>query len=39
MLTVGAVAPDFPVEGDSLQALASRGQVVVFFFPKAFTAG
>lgn len=39
MLKAGDPAPDFPVGDTSLHGLLKRGQVAVYFFPKAFTPG
>lgn len=39
MLKPGAPAPDFPVGDTSLYALLAGREVVVFFFPRAFTPG
>jgi hypothetical protein len=39
MLVVGDEAPDFAVGTGSLHRILSERGAVVFFFPKAFTAG
>ncbi len=39
MLGVGDIAPDFAVRDTSLHRILERRSAVVFFFPKAFTAG
>jgi peroxiredoxin len=39
MLVVGDEAPDFAVGAGSLHGILSERGAVVFFFPKAFTAG
>ena len=39
MLKRGDVAPDFRVGDRSLHEMLRQRAVVVFFFPKAFTAG
>jgi peroxiredoxin len=39
MLNRGDVAPDFRVGDRSLLEMLRQRAVVVFFFPKAFTAG
>ena len=39
MLERGDVAPDFRVGDHSLHEMLRERAVVVFFFPKAFTAG
>jgi peroxiredoxin len=38
-LKPGEPAPDFPVGTRSLHGLLERAEVVIFFFPKAFTPG
>ncbi len=39
MLKAGDTAPDFAIRDTTLAALAKRREVVIFFFPKAFTPG
>jgi peroxiredoxin len=39
MLEVGELAPDFPVGNRTLYSMIEGRSGVVFFFPKAFTAG
>jgi len=39
MLKRGDVAPDFRVQDRSLHEILRERAVVLFFFPKAFTAG
>lgn len=40
MLSVGEIAPDFPLDAKrSLYDLLRTHAVVVFFFPRAFTPG
>jgi peroxiredoxin len=39
MLAVGDRAPDFAVGDSSLRRIVRERTAVVFFFPKAFTAG
>jgi peroxiredoxin len=39
MLKVGDAAPDFPIGETTLQRILKEREVVVFFFPKAFTPG
>ena len=39
MLKVGNDAPDFAVGDTTLFKILEKRQVVVFFFPKAFTPG
>jgi peroxiredoxin len=39
MLQTGDPAPDFQVGERSLHQMLGEGKVVVFFFPKTFTAG
>jgi peroxiredoxin len=39
MLKVGDLAPDFDLAGGTLHGKLASRSVVVFFFPKAFTAG
>lgn len=39
MLKVGDEAPDFTVGDTTLSKILEKRQVVVFFFPKAFTPG
>jgi peroxiredoxin len=39
MLKPGDVAPDFAIGKGSLYDLLRGSEVVVFFFPKAFTPG
>jgi peroxiredoxin len=39
MLAPGDPAPDFAVGETSLHGILRRRRAVVFFFPKAFTAG
>jgi peroxiredoxin len=39
MLKPGDAAPDFAVRQTTLFKLLDKGQVVVFFFPKAFSPG
>lgn len=39
MLGVGTEAPDFAVGSSTLYELLKTRAAVVFFFPKAFTAG
>lgn len=39
MLKVGDPAPDFPIGETTLARILKDREVVVFFFPKAFTPG
>jgi peroxiredoxin len=39
MLKAGDPAPDFAVGDTTLHRILSKGEAVVFFFPKAFTPG
>ncbi len=39
MLKPGETAPDFAIGGTSLYHLLEERDVLVFFFPKAFTPG
>ena len=39
MLETGERAPDFPIRGTTLHAMLKEREVVLFFFPKAFTGG
>jgi peroxiredoxin len=39
MLKAGDAAPDFAVAGTTLHTILKEREVVLFFFPKAFTPG
>jgi peroxiredoxin len=39
MLKAGDEAPDFPIGDRTLHQILAKRSVVVFFFPKTFTAG
>ena len=39
MLSIGDPAPDFAIGDRTLHEMLGAGTVVLFFFPKTFTAG